>query len=272
MIDRRIFSIAVVVCCLLAMVSLSASLESTVETSPGKAIELDFASLPLSVGQASELKQSYHSGSSSEDQEAASASRSTEPESEAERSGGTSEAERSGETSENERSGEADKNELAGGDRMADPDQGLLAKLAALLSALGSSWLWLVVVVGVLLSVTQRNRILAWVKRHLDRRLSTADDPAPGPEEDRPFHPPENVVERSWLELLSWADVEPDPSATPRETAAELVGAGLDRRAVGELTELFEESRYGDEPVTATRADRALRCLRRCRRQEGTAE
>ena len=144
--------------------------------------------------------------------------------------------------------------------------------LMAFLSAVGSSLLWLVVAAIVLLSFSRRGRVLAWVKRRLHGHWPPTDDATAGTGDDRSSHPPRNTVERSWLELVSTADVDPDPSATPRETAAELVGAGFDRRAVWELTELFEEARYDDAPATPTRVHRAIRCLRRCRRQEVTTE
>lgn len=272
MIDRRIFSLAVVICCLLAMVSLSASLESTVATSPGEAIELEYASLPLSVQEASEIKRSYHSGGSGEDREATSVSRSAERESDIERAGGASEAERSDGTSEAERSGGASDTDRSGGDSRSEPEQGFFEKLAGFLSTVVSALLWPVVVLVGLLSFSRRDSIRAWVNRHLQGHLSPVEAATTDADDGRPFHPPEDLVERSWVELLAKADIDPDPSATPREVAADLVGAGWDRRAVWELTELFEETRYGDKPVTATRAGRALRCLRQCRRQEVTAE
>ena len=220
MIGRRLFSIVVVICCLLALVSLSASLESAVETPPDEAIELEYSSLPLSVEEASELKRSYQSGSSADG-----GSASTSP---------------------------------LGGPELPAPG----ATLAAFLSAVGSSLLWpLVAGVAVLFSLSRRDRILAWMKRRL-REPPSGGDATAGADGDRPFQPPRNVVERSWLELLSKADVDPDPSATPRETAAELVGVGFDRRAVWELTELFEEVRYDDAPATPARVHRAVRCLR----------
>jgi len=289
MIDRRVFSLAVVVCCLFAMVSLSASLESAVETSPGEAIELEYASLPLGVGEASELKESYHSAGSAESGEAARSSQSSEQGSKSERSGGVSEAEQgstadpsggardsqaraSGGTGGSDRSSGAGVAESADGAGELGDDRGLLAMLRELLSTLGSWLVWLGVAVTVLFSLIQRDRLLKWVRHHLQRyrRLDTEATADAG--DDRPFRPPENVVERSWLELLSRADVDPDPSATPRETAGELVDAGFDRQAVWELTELFEEIRYDDAPVTPARVSRTLDCLRRCRRTGVTAE
>lgn len=285
MIDRRVFSLAVVVCCLFAMVSMSASLESTIETQPGEAIELDFASLPLGVGEASELKNSYHSVGSAENGKDATASQTSGQGSTSERSGGGNGAEqgsiadRSGEADETQASGGAEGSERSGGAGDAEAagtgglgdDQGLLAVLRDLLSTLGPLLVWLGVAVTVLILLARRDRIVEWVKRRLRAYWGLADDTTANAS-DQPFRPPENVVERSWLELVSRADVDPEPSATPRETAAELVDAGFDRHAVWELTELFEEIRYDDAPITAERAHRTLNCLQRCRQTEVTSE
>lgn len=272
MIDRRLFSLAVVVCCLFAMVSMSASLESAVETSPGEAIELEYASLPLGVGEAAELKESYHSAGSAENGEAASASRSAEQDGMADSSGGVDEVEQSDITRGTESSGGGGGPDQTDGTGGLGDDQGLLSKLMELLSAFGSWLVWLGVAVTVLISFVQRDRLLEWVKHHLQGYWGLDTEATVDATDDRPFRPPENVVERSWLELVSRADVDPDPSATPRETAAELVDAGFDRSAVWELTELFEEIRYDDAPVTAGRISRTLDCLQRCRGAEVTAE
>ncbi len=281
MIDRRAFSLAVVACCLLATVSLSASLESAVETSPGEEIELDYGSLPLSVQEASELKRSYHSGGSGEDRSPASTSSSTgsdgdpdpsSPGGETEDSAGSSDADRPSGASNADRSSGASDADRPGSDGRSDPDRGLLEMLAAFLST-PAKWLpWLVVTVVVLLPFSQRDRLLAWARRTLYGHWPAADGGTVGGRDHRSYRPPRNAVERSWLELLSRADVDADPSATPREIATELVDAGLDRRAVWELTELFEETRYDDAPVTSDRVLRAFGCLRRCRREEVTAE
>ncbi|MFC4407470.1 DUF4129 domain-containing protein [Haloarchaeobius iranensis] len=72
----------------------------------------------------------------------------------------------------------------------------------------------------------------------------------------------ENEVFRAWVEMTRHLPVEHPRSSTPSEFADAAVGAGVSREDVAELTELFEEVRYGGEPVTADRERRAVDALR----------
>lgn len=72
----------------------------------------------------------------------------------------------------------------------------------------------------------------------------------------------DNEIYRAWEEMTTALDIDRPESATPAEFADAAVEAGFDRDDVAELTRLFEETRYGEYPVTAGRADRAERALR----------
>ena len=63
--------------------------------------------------------------------------------------------------------------------------------------------------------------------------------------------------------------VDNPASSTPAEFADAAVAAGMDREDVAELTRLFEAVRYGDEPITPEREDRAVAALRNIERSYG---
>ncbi|MBP1986343.1 DUF4129 domain-containing protein [Halolamina salifodinae] len=72
-----------------------------------------------------------------------------------------------------------------------------------------------------------------------------------------------NEVYRAWTEMTEHLAVEHPESSTPAEFAAAAVDAGMAPDDVRELTDLFEEVRYGDRAVTAERERRAADALRR---------
>ena len=73
----------------------------------------------------------------------------------------------------------------------------------------------------------------------------------------------QNAVYRAWREMTALLDL-PDPAVTtPGEFADEAITVGMNPEDVGHLTDLFEEVRYGNAPVTADRKQRARDALRR---------
>lgn len=72
-----------------------------------------------------------------------------------------------------------------------------------------------------------------------------------------------NEVYRAWAEMTEHLAVDHPESSTPAEFAAAAVDAGIAPDDVRELTDLFEEVRYGDRAVTAERERRAADALRR---------
>ncbi|GAA0244711.1 hypothetical protein GCM10009000_070570 [Halobacterium noricense] len=76
----------------------------------------------------------------------------------------------------------------------------------------------------------------------------------------------ENEVYRAWREMTTHLDVSDPKSSTPGEFAAAAVEAGIAREDVTELTNIFEEVRYGGEDATGEREGRAVAALRRIER------
>lgn len=79
----------------------------------------------------------------------------------------------------------------------------------------------------------------------------------------------ENEVFRAWVEMTRHLPVDHPRTSTPSEFADAAVAAGVAREDVVELTELFEEVRYGGEPVTADRERRAVEALRHIEAEYG---
>lgn len=75
----------------------------------------------------------------------------------------------------------------------------------------------------------------------------------------------DNAVYRAWLEMTSMLDVDDSTKLSPRRFAALAVQTGMDNDSVAELTELFNEVRYGGKNPT-DREDRALQVLRKIER------
>lgn len=73
----------------------------------------------------------------------------------------------------------------------------------------------------------------------------------------------ENEVYRAWVEMVELLEVGDPQSATPRGFAREATRAGVEPDDVADLTELFEEVRYGDRPPTEEREREAVELLRR---------
>ncbi|WP_135533614.1 DUF4129 domain-containing protein [Halostella pelagica] len=73
----------------------------------------------------------------------------------------------------------------------------------------------------------------------------------------------ENEVYRAWREMTGHLDVDRPESSTPAEFADAAVDAGMTDGDVDELTQLFEEVRYGGKDPTDDREQRALAALRR---------
>ncbi|MFC5970901.1 DUF4129 domain-containing protein [Halomarina salina] len=78
----------------------------------------------------------------------------------------------------------------------------------------------------------------------------------------------ENAIYRAWREMTDPLDLSRETS-TPGEFAAAAVDAGMSRDDVGELTRLFERTRYGGVAVDEGREQRATTALRRIERTYG---
>jgi len=81
-----------------------------------------------------------------------------------------------------------------------------------------------------------------------------------------------NEVYRAWREMTENLDVSAPQTSTPGEFATAAVSAGMARDDVDELTNLFEEVRYGGETPTGEREERAVSALRRIEREYADEE
>ncbi|MFB6197887.1 MAG: DUF4129 domain-containing protein, partial [Halobacteriaceae archaeon] len=73
----------------------------------------------------------------------------------------------------------------------------------------------------------------------------------------------ENEVYRAWMEMTDLLDLSEPETKTPGEFASAAREAGMNPDDVDELTQLFEEVRYGGLPATDEAEERAIKCLRR---------
>lgn len=80
-----------------------------------------------------------------------------------------------------------------------------------------------------------------------------------------PAERPSNDVHRAWLSMVDRLDIDQPHTRTPSECASAAVEADMDPSAVQTLTNVFEEVRYGEKPVTDERRQRAKRGLERIR-------
>lgn len=80
---------------------------------------------------------------------------------------------------------------------------------------------------------------------------------------DWPPDEPPTEVHRAWLSLVDRIDVDRPWARTPGECANEAVDEGLDPSGVRIVTEVFEEVRYSDAPVTDDRRRRARQGIQR---------
>jgi len=76
----------------------------------------------------------------------------------------------------------------------------------------------------------------------------------------------DNEVYRAWAEMAGPLPVDQPETSTPAEFADAATDAGIDPGDVGELTDLFEEVRYGTAEATAEREQQAVAALRRIER------
>ena len=80
----------------------------------------------------------------------------------------------------------------------------------------------------------------------------------------------DNAVYRAWWEMTQLLDVPNPDSATPREFAEAAIDLGMDEDDVSELTELFEEVRYGERDPES-REDHAVAVFRSIEDEYGVA-
>lgn len=121
------------------------------------------------------------------------------------------------------------------------------------------------VLLGTTLAVTGT---LPWVNRSpttgdSDRSETAVLGEAAGRAADRIEGEFETAVHRAWYEMTTLLDVSPPDSTTPGEFEAAAIDAGMNASDVQELTQLFEDVRYGGYSPTTDREEYARTLFRR---------
>lgn len=279
----RVLTVAVALACLFAVGSGAASLDSAVDTSPGDAIDVDYASLPIESDDAGRLNQQYNSAADEGDP----------PESGSGEEGGTNDGDAGDPPPDAPNADSPDEDasfigeDIPPGGSEGNNDDGFGAgggsegPLDALVSALGTllsvllSALGGVLVLGALvLAVRYRERIRDRLRPHLYRLGFAVEDPTAATDRRvrRPEPDPQNPVSQAWFEVMERLGVHTEEAMTPRELAVLAKHRGADPDIVWSLTETFEEVTYGGAPVTERRRELAARQLERFRHDSREGE
>lgn len=246
--------------CMLAVGVSATTLDSTVATDPDDVVDLDYRYLPFGQDTAARLQKAGEAGQDGR-KRGPTDRKGREPGSPDDRA----------ETGD----GTAD---MSGGDRIArdggagtGPGTGGVGTAReSLLDLLANLLPYLLALVGLALAYRYRDRLLAlgmavagWVAALTSRDAAGGVTSWPGGE-------PSNDVYRAWLAMVSRANPDSPRVRTPSECARAALDAGIDADTVERLTTLFEEVRYGNEPVTDERVRQARESLQRIEERSGT--
>lgn len=240
------------ICCISAAGISATTLESSLSTDPDDVVDLDYKYLPFGKDAAETLQKEGEANQGTESSAGATDENQDDPPT-SEQSEAGQESQEAGKQGE---SGQSSGTGRGTGLGAGEAVQSLLDLLAKLLP-------FLVLLVALALAYRYRDRLLALV-------LAVGGwlaDRAPTDAESRaatwPSEQPANEVHRAWLAMVRRANPDRPWSRTPSECARAAVETGVDSETVETLTTLFEEVRYGDEPVTDERRERAREGLRR---------
>ncbi|WP_267642388.1 DUF4129 domain-containing protein [Haloarchaeobius amylolyticus] len=303
---ESLLTVAVALCCVFAISTAATSLESSVTTDPDEVIDLDETGIPIGTDSAVSLKSQVQSegtpnatstgGGTRDGDQGTDGSEGTDGESVSAGEGEQTTVVAGGqsEPDSRERDGDGDPGDGeesdSGGSAAGTPTQAtgpgagqeqglgpgesttsllerLLAALLALLRRLAPALLAL----GLLaLAFRYRDRLGALLRDRLERwgvidpGTEESSDPPPAPA-------PRNQVSEAWYEFVEALGLGDVRSRAPRECAAVARAQGVDEETVDAITEPFEAVRYGQEPVTEARRERARDGLRRFRANHGSA-
>lgn len=270
---ERLFSVVVGLILLAGVGMTATTLQSSVETTPEEAVDVDTGSLPIGSddigrydGALDDSGGGTSAGGSGEPQGDGTGGSDGDPvDSEASSQGGE---QRNGDP----QPGDGSESSQSGGDGpemgKGEPDQSLLEWLLSLLRALLALLLRLlplIVVFGLLAGVVAaRDRIASALLGFVGE-----DGDGDGDGGSRFRAAPTNDVAQAWYEMAALVDADVAETESPRQCATRAVEAGADRSAVDRVTTAFEEVRYGHAPVTDDRRRRAHEGLDAVRSQLG---
>lgn len=252
-------TVVVAALCIFAVGFSATNLDHALETDPDDVVQLEYEKLPIGKDDAGHLEQQVESnkksGQSGGGGGGSSGSGGGGGSNDAGGNAGGSDGSGSGQTaSDQQRAGGGD-GELPG---LSDPD-GLPFDLLP----------WLVLLAALALAYRYRRQllVLTMVLLGVSPRSAAEED-----EVTAAWHgvEPSNEVHRAWLAMVDSIPVERPWTRTPSECADIARDTGADPEAVADITETFEEVRYGGRPVTDERRERARQGLERLRtRGEG---
>ncbi|WP_336023434.1 DUF4129 domain-containing protein [Halobellus salinisoli] len=254
----RVLTLALALVCLLAVGSAAGSLESAVGSTPGEAVDLDYASLPVSGEGGGEIQQTYRTLAGE--------------------SGPSAGVMGSGAVRARQSQVSTESSDAGGPAAESNASTLRTAALTRLLDFLQSLLARLLVVFGAIIALAVTALTARYGPRMIERyrQQSDGDERSPPSEAgtqtvengvDTPR--PQNEVTEAWHEMIRRLKLEDREPLTPRERAALARREGADANTVWSLTELFEEVQYGDAPVTEERRRRARACLDRLCGTEG---
>lgn len=230
---ERVVALAVALACIVAMGVSATTLESSLSSDPDEVIDLDYENIPLGNDQARTIKEEVQSNEENPEREV----RDSQPQ---------NQQEQPQQQESDDSDGPGDEQSLL--DWLLDLLRALLPYLLALLA----------LVVGVVAARRYGSRLVAVLLALLPQRRD--EDDGSGIEW---VADPRNEIERAWLAMTERAGIERPRQMTTAECASAAVAAGLDPDGVNTLRSVFENVRYGTEPVTDEDARRARESLRR---------
>lgn len=239
----RVLTLVVALVCAFALGATGTSLEAAVSTSPDDVIDIEDTGLPISQENAREVRDQVENEQEEPDKE--------EVQQQQEQQEQQQQQQQQQEQQQPQEQGAATK-----------PDEpSLWQQLLALLRDLFPYIVGTLVVVALAVAAyKQRHRLLA-----LAALLVGDEEEYEYP--DRGHRPldfaPENDVDAAWVRLVSALGERARGARTTREYERAAVEAGLDPDAVGQVTRAFEEVRYGGQPVTDERRQRATEGIQR---------
>lgn len=250
--QENYLTVAVAALCICAVGFSAANLDHALDTDPDDVVDLEYETLPIGKDDAGHLEQQVESNKESGQSGGGGSGESS--------GGGGGSDDDGGDAGGSDGSGQAasDQQRAGGGD-------GELPGLSENPDRLPFDLLpWLVLLAVLALAYRYRRRllVLTMVLLGVTPRSSTEED-----EVTAAWHgvEPSNEVHRAWLAMVDSIPVERPWTRTPSECASIARDTGADPEAVANITETFEEVRYGGRPVTDERRERAREGLERLR-------
>lgn len=256
-----LLTIVVASCCIFAAGVSATTLESTVSQDPDDVVDVNYTSLPIGEDDGDAVTSALNEGNQQ--------SRGTGTNDQGD-PGNPEDAETGNQRDSAPGPGEPESGDDGSGGLTGGSEQGPGSGLASVSEGIWGlllRWLLLLLVVLALalaawLAYRHRGSIAGLLGGLLgprdDRPAVASRDPVDWPPEDPPTE-----VHRAWLSLVDRVDVDRPWARTPGECASEAVDEGLDPAGVRTVTDVFEEVRYSDAPVTDDRRRRARQGLQR---------